>query len=61
MKKMIKGIFVFITLIALSWLIFCGMFYIIAFCFSFEFSWKIATGFWLIWVMVRALFSGKKE
>ena len=42
---------------AISWLITCGIFYLITLCFGLEFSWLTATGVWLIMVLLRSIFS----
>ena len=42
---------------AISWLITCGIFYLITLCFSLEFSWLTATGVWLVMVLLRGIFS----
>lgn len=61
MKKLILGIIIFIILAALSWGITCGLVYLISLCFKFEFSWAVGTGIWLISILVKAVFDGKKE
>ena len=33
---------------AVSYFIVCGLYYLIALCFAWEFSWLIATGIWLL-------------
>ena len=42
---------------AISWLITCGIFYLITLCFSLEFSWLTATGVWLVMILLRSIFS----
>ena len=42
---------------AISWLITCGIFYLITLCFDLEFSWLTATGVWLVMVLLRGIFS----
>ena len=42
---------------AISWLITCGIFYLITLRFGLEFSWLTATGVWLIMVLLRSIFS----
>ena len=42
---------------AISWLITCGIFYLITLCFGLEFSWLTATGVWLVMVLLRGIFS----
>ena len=51
------AIVMFLVLGAISWLITCGIFYLITLCFSLEFSWLTATGVWLIMVLLRSIFS----
>ena len=51
------SIAILIGLGAISWLITCGIFYLITLCFSLEFSWLTATGVWLIMVLLRSIFS----
>lgn len=55
--KIIGG--VGITLIAiygLSWLVTCGLIKLITVCFGWTFKWPIATGIWLITVILRSIF-----
>ena len=51
------SIAILIGLGAISWLITCGLFYLITLCFSLEFSWLTATGVWLVMVLLRSIFS----
>ena len=51
------AIVIFLVLGAISWLITCGIFYLITLCFGLEFSWLAATGVWLIMVLLRSIFS----
>ena len=51
------AIVMFLVLGAISWLITCGIFYLITLCFGLEFSWLAATGVWLIMVLLRSIFS----
>jgi hypothetical protein len=50
-----------LSALALSWLLTCGLVKAISVCFSFEFSWKIATGIWCVIMLLRLIFgrSGK--
>lgn len=56
MKGCLLVIFATLFIIALSWLTTCGLLYLITLCFGWEFSWAIATGVWLILVMVSSFF-----
>ena len=51
------SIAILIGLGAISWLITCGIFYLITLCFSLEFSWLTATGVWLVMILLRSIFS----
>ena len=51
------AIVIFLVLGAISWIITCGIFYLITLCFGLEFSWLTATGVWLIMVLLRSIFS----
>lgn len=49
-----------------SWAITCGILWLAAWCFGLVFDLKIATGVWLIFLLIRSLFnasssSNKKE
>lgn len=41
-----------------SWIITVGTIKLITMCFGWTFRWSIATGIWLIWLMVREIFGG---
>lgn len=58
-RKTIKNIwtilfFILFTIIlcAVSWATTCGIVYLITLCFNWTFKWSIATGIWLIMVLV---------
>ncbi len=42
---------------AISWAISIGLMYVICLCFSWDFNLLIATGIWLVGVLVKGLFS----
>lgn len=46
-----------VTIYALSWIITCGIIKLITMCFGLTFSWGMATGIWLIWILLKSLFS----
>ena len=63
-EKVAKGgiialvaIVMFLVLGAISWIITCGIFYLIALCFGLEFSWLTATGVWLVTILLKAIFN----
>ena len=51
------AIVMFLVLGAISWLITCGIFYLITLCFSLDFSWLTATGVWLVTILLKAIFN----
>lgn len=57
---MFKWSFVILFLLmiyGISWLLTCGLYAFIAWCFSLKFSWKIATGVWVVWCVILSLFA----
>lgn len=52
----IGAILAFLTVCALSWIINCGIVYLICVCFGWPFSWGMATGVWLIMCLARTVF-----
>lgn len=42
--------------VGICWLGACGIYYMIALCFGWVFSWQIATGFWLLWLVLCSIF-----
>jgi len=66
-NKILKGgaitigvIFILAILYGLSWIVTCGIIKLICMCFGFHFTWKIATGIWLILAILQSVF-GKAE
>ena len=51
------SIAILIGLGSISWLITCGLFYLITLCFSLEFSWLTATGVWLVMILLKSIFN----
>ena len=41
----------------ISWIATCGIIYLITLCFSLNFSWGIATGIWLIMILLKSIFT----
>lgn len=46
------NILLFLVIAALNWLLTCGIIYLITLCFGWNFSLAIATGIWLILVLI---------
>lgn len=42
---------------SISWIVTCGIVYLIMMCFALEFSWTIATGVWLVMFLLGSIFS----
>ena len=51
------AIVIFLALGAISWIITCGIFYLITLCFGLEFSWLTATGVWLVMILLKSIFN----
>ena len=51
------AIVIFLVLGAISWIITCGIFYLITLCFGLEFSWLTATGVWLVMILLKSIFN----
>ena len=51
------AIVMFLVLGAISWIITCGIFYLITLCFGLEFSWLTATGVWLVMILLKSIFN----
>ena len=48
-----------VAILAISWILTCGIIYLIFCCFSLAFSWLIATGIWLILLILGSIFRRK--
>ena len=46
-----------VAIYALSWIVTCGIIKLITMCFGMTFSWGVATGIWLIYILLKSLFS----
>jgi hypothetical protein len=53
----IATVMILIALYGVSWIATCGIIKLITICFGFTFRWLIATGIWLILVLLRGIFS----
>lgn len=49
-----------IAVFGISWFVTCGIVNLLSWCFGFTFTWKLATGIWVIWLVLAGLF-GKKR
>lgn len=50
-------IIIFALAYGLSWLLTCGVIKLIAMCFGLTFKWSIATGVWLVILLLRTIFN----
>ena len=55
LKHVLVKCIVLAVLYTLSWIMTCGFFKLITLCFGWTFSWKVATGIWLIICFVKIL------
>lgn len=51
----------FLIALAISWGLTCGIIYLITLCFALTFDWFIATGIWLILVLVSSCFGSASK
>ncbi len=64
MKKILKWMIVILLVglaCILSWLITCGVIKLITLCFGWTFKWHIATGIWLILILLKSCFSSNSS
>lgn len=52
----IAALFLMAALIAFNWIVICGLVKLITLCFGWTFSWPIATGIWLVIILLRMVF-----
>lgn len=50
------GCLTVILALALSWICTCGLVYLITLCFGWTFTWAIATGVWLLGMLLSGIF-----
>ena len=46
---------------AFTWIVTCGVIKVITLCFGWDFSWFIATGIWLIMVLLKDVFKRRNS
>lgn len=47
----------FVAIYAVSWICTCGVIKLITMCFGLTFSWTIATGIWLVILLLKNIFN----
>lgn len=55
-RGIIAVLFLTAALTAFSWIVTCGLVKLITLCFGWTFSWPIATGIWLVMILLRMVF-----
>lgn len=53
------GLVVMAFCYALSWIVTCGLIYLITLIFGWSFNWLIATGIWIALMLVKFIFTHK--
>lgn len=56
MYKIIGVILGIVVVCGISWIATCGIIKLITMCFGWDFSWRIATGIWLIICLLESAF-----
>lgn len=54
------SILILILAFGASWIITCGLIALICLCFGWTFNWAIATGLWVVILLLRSIFSSKE-
>lgn len=61
LKKILTTILTVLLMVmvcyGISWIVTCGIFALICWCFGMEFSWLAATGMWLVYILLKNIFS----
>lgn len=52
----ILAVLFIIFVYALNWIVTCGLIKLITLCFGWAFSWAIATGIWLVILILKTIF-----
>lgn len=55
MIKLLSAILTLLIVLGLDFLLFAGLVYLICFCFSIAFTWKLAFGIWLVVELIKLL------
>lgn len=56
MSKLLATITALLIILGLDFLLFAGLVYLICFCFSIAFTWKLAFGIWLVVEVLKLCF-----
>ena len=61
MIKLLASLLALLIVLALDFGLFAALIYVICFCFSIAFTWKLAFGIWLIAVLIKLIFCAKNN
>lgn len=57
MLALFLALIIMLLVLALSWIVTCGIVYLICLCFNLTFSWLVASGIWLLALLLKGIFS----
>lgn len=60
MTDILIPILLIVAIFAVSFLVTSGL-WILSLCFGFDFSWKLAVGLWIVFLIEQSIFSGGKS
>ena len=61
MIKLLATILTLLIVLGLDFLLFAALIYLICFCFSIAFTWKLALGIWLVVEIIKLLIPHNKR
>lgn len=61
MEKFLALLLTILIFGSISWIITCGIIKAISLCFGFDFTWKLATGIWLLLGLISGVLTGNKN
>lgn len=61
MSKLLASLLALLIVLALDFGLFAALIYVICFCFSITFTWKLAFGIWLIAGLIKLIFCAKNN
>lgn len=60
-KKLIITLVIYSLALTASWLMTCGIYKLVTLCFGWEFRWSIATGIWLIYMVIKDMIKASRN
>lgn len=61
MSKLLASLLALLIVLALDFGLFAALIYVICFCFSIAFTWKLAFGIWLVVGLIKLIFCAKNN